>query len=63
MPEALSTGSDGRFIIYNAQEDAYLSFFLRGYKNKSVKADFTSEMIIKMVKDPDYKEPDYETRT
>ena len=56
-----STGPDGRFIVYNAQEDTYLSFFLRGYKRQSVKADFTSEMIIKMVKDPDYKEPNYET--
>jgi TonB family protein len=55
-----NSGSDGRFIIYNAEENAYLSFFLRGYKNQSVKADFTKEMIIKMVKDPDYKEPNYE---
>lgn len=55
-----NSGSDGRFIIYNAEEDTYLSFFLRGYKRLSVKADFKSEMIIKMVKDPDYKEPDYE---
>jgi TonB family protein len=52
--------SDGRFVFYNAEENAYLSFFLRGYKNQSIKADFTKEMIIKMVKDPDYKEPNYE---
>ena len=54
------SGSDGRFILYNIEADAYLSFSLRGYKSQSVKADFISEMIIKMVEDPDYKEPDYE---
>ena len=55
-----STVSDGRFIIYNAEADTYLSFMLRGYKSQSVKADFTKEMIIKMVIDPDYKETNYE---
>jgi TonB family protein len=53
----ISTSSDGRFIVYYAQEDTYLSFSLRGYKSQVVKADFTTEMTIKMVKDPDYKEP------
>lgn len=55
-----NSGSDGRFKIYFAEEDTYLSFMLRGYKGQSIKADFTKEMIIKMVKDPDYKEPKYE---
>jgi len=55
-----NSGSDGRFKIYFAEEDTYLSFMLRGYKEQSIKADFTKEMIIKMVKDPDYKEPKYE---
>ncbi len=53
--------SDGRFVIYNVQEDAYLLFFLRGYKGQTIKADFSSEMVIKMAKDPDYKESDYRT--
>lgn len=55
-----STNRDGRFSIINAESDAYLSLFLRGYKSQSVKVDFTSEMTIKMVKDPNYKEPNYE---
>jgi TonB family protein len=55
-----NSGSDGRFKIYFAEEDTYLSFMLRGYKGQSIKADITKEMIIKMVKDPDYKEPKYE---
>ena len=55
-----NSGSDGRFKIYFAEEDTYLTFMLRGYKGQSIKADFTKEMIIKMVKDPDYKEPKYE---
>jgi TonB family protein len=52
-----NTGPDGRFIIYGAEENTYLSIFLHGYKDKSVKADFTKEMIIKMEKDPDYQKP------
>jgi TonB family protein len=55
-----NSGSDGRFKIYFPEEDTYLSFMLRGYKGQSIKADFTKEMIIKMVKDPEYKEPKYE---
>jgi TonB family protein len=54
------SGSDGRFVLYNIEPDAYLSFALRGYKSQSAKADFKSEMIIKMIKDPEYKEPNYE---
>ncbi len=52
-----NTSSDGRFIMYFVQEDAYLSFSLRGYKGQTIKANFTSEMTIKMINDPDYKEP------
>jgi TonB family protein len=54
---ATYSGTDGRFILYNAEDGTYLSFSLRGYKSMSIKADFKSEMVIKMVKDPDYKEP------
>jgi TonB family protein len=52
-----STDSDGRFKLYDIEEDAYLSFFAPGFKSYSVKADFNSEMVIKMTKDPDYIEP------
>jgi len=55
-----SSGKEGRFTLNNVQEDAYLGLFLRGYKSQSIRADFKSEMIIKMVKDPDYSEPKYE---
>ena len=55
-----SSGKDGRFSLNNVEEDAFIGLFLRGYKSQNVKADFNSEMIIKMVKDPDYKEADYE---
>jgi TonB family protein len=51
------SGSDGRFVINNAQEDAYIMASCTGYKRVSVKAVFTSEMTIKMEKDPEYKEP------
>jgi TonB family protein len=57
------SGSDGRFVLYNIEPDAYLSFSLHGYKSQSAKADFKSEMIIKMIKDPEYKEPKYENAT
>lgn len=49
------TGSDGRFILSNIKKDASLLISGIGYKDLTVKADFTSEMVIKMVKDPEYK--------
>lgn len=59
----ISTDSEGRFRIANIEDDAHLSFMLRGYKSQSIKADFNSEMVIKMIKDPDYVEPNYETES
>jgi TonB family protein len=52
-----TTGQDGRFSIKNVQSDASLLFFYRGYKQFTIKPDFNKEMMVKMVKDPDYKEP------
>lgn len=49
------TGSDGRFALSNIQKDASLSFECIGYKKQAVKADFNSEMVITMEKDPNYK--------
>jgi len=46
-----STDKEGRFTILNAQKDAYLSFYLNGYKRHTFKADFTAEMVVKMEKD------------
>jgi TonB family protein len=57
------SGPDGRFVINYIQADAYLNLFLRGYKTQLIKAEFNSEIIARMVKDEDYKEPEYETAT
>lgn len=46
-----NTDSEGRFTIISAQTDAYLSFYLNGFKRLTVKADFTAEMVVKMEKD------------
>ncbi|HZK61637.1 MAG TPA: energy transducer TonB, partial [Anaerovoracaceae bacterium] len=51
------TGPDGRFAMSNIKEDASLLFFCRGYKRITLKPVFTSEMIVKMERDPEYKEP------
>jgi TonB family protein len=47
-----STDKEGKFSILNAQADAYLSFYLNGYKRQTIKADFASEMVIKMERNP-----------
>ena len=51
----IQTGSDGRFAIGNLQKNVSLRFSCIGYKNQTVKADFTREMVITMEKDPDFK--------
>jgi len=51
----VQSGSDGRFVLKNIQKDASLLVSGIGYKNQTLKPDFTSEMVIKMVKDPNYK--------
>lgn len=48
------TGPDGKFVINNVLDDATIILFRRGYKSQSLKVDFTKEMKIQMVKDPDY---------
>jgi TonB family protein len=53
-----TTSADGRFAVNNLQDDAVLFFSCKGYKGQKIKAVFTSEMTIKMEKDPDYKGPD-----
>lgn len=52
-----TTGPDGRFSIINVQADASIFFSCRGYKQLMLKPVFTSEMTVKMVKDPEYKAP------
>ncbi len=51
----MQTGPDGKFVINNVMDDATIILFCRGYKSQSLKVDFTKEMKIQMVKDPDYK--------
>jgi TonB family protein len=52
----VQSGSDGRFVLNNIQKDASLLVSGIGYKDQILKPDFTSEMVIKMVKDPNYKQ-------
>jgi len=49
------TGTDGRFSLINISENESLLFSCIGYKDQMLKPGFTSDMVIKMVKDPDYK--------
>jgi len=51
----VQSGSDGRFELKNIQKDASLLVSGIGYKDQTLKPDFTSEMVIKMVKDPNYR--------
>ena len=48
-----TSGSDGRFVLGNVPGDSYLIVNCRGYISQTIKADIKSEMIIKMVKDPE----------
>ena len=56
--ESRGTISDeeGHFVIGNVPEDASLVFSYGGYKTQMLKAVFTSEMIVKFLKDPDFNE-------
>ncbi|OFY78621.1 MAG: hypothetical protein A2V46_05205 [Bacteroidetes bacterium RBG_19FT_COMBO_42_7] len=49
------TFPDGRFILSDIQPGASLNIECRGFKTQTLKADFSSMMTIKMVRDPDYK--------
>ena len=51
----VQSDSDGRFELKHIQKDASLLVSGIGYKDQTLKPDFVSEMVIKMVKDPNYK--------
>ena len=51
----VQTDSEGRFTLNDVGKDASLRISGIGYKEQTIKADFTSVMTIKMVKDPDYR--------
>jgi len=50
-----TTGRDGRFELNDVYPEASLLFFCQGYMGLTLKADFTTEMSVKMIKDPDFK--------
>ncbi|MBG0858310.1 MAG: TonB family protein [Bacteroidales bacterium] len=52
---SVTTGSDGRFSLKNIPEDAFLNISCVGYKRQTLKPGFTSEMVVKMIKDPEFK--------
>jgi len=50
-----TTDSDGRFKMTNIQTGTSILIEYRGFKGKTLKADFSSEMVVKLERDPDYK--------
>jgi hypothetical protein len=49
------TFPDGRFTMNNVQPGMQLTIECRGFKAQTLKADFSSMMTVRMVRDPDYK--------
>jgi uncharacterized protein (TIGR02145 family) len=47
--------ADGRFTINDIKSGTSLLIECRGFKSQTHKADFASEMVIKLVRDPDFK--------
>jgi len=45
---------DGRFILKNVKSGATLLFEYSGFKSQILKADFGSEMVVKLIRDPDF---------
>jgi TonB family protein len=45
---------DGRFTLSGLQSGASINIECQGFKTQTLKADFSSMMIVKMVRDPDY---------
>lgn len=54
-----SSGQDGRFVLTVPDDETYLLLSARGYMDKTVKADFKAEMVIRMEKDSSFKESYY----
>lgn len=49
------TFPDGQFTMNDIQPGTLLTIECRGFKTQTLKADFSSIMTVKMVRDPDYK--------
>jgi beta-lactamase regulating signal transducer with metallopeptidase domain len=56
-----STDFDGRFTIDDVESGAPLIIEYRGFEVKTLKADFSKEMIVKLVRDPNFKDPVFVT--
>jgi TonB family protein len=54
-PYKEGTGFDGRFTIDDIQAGATFLVECRGFISQTLKADFGSEMVIRLARDPDYK--------
>lgn len=50
------SGFDGRFNLNDVQSGASLLIGYRGFKAMTIKADFSSEMIVKLARDPNFKD-------
>jgi uncharacterized GH25 family protein len=55
MPYKTSTDFNGRFSIDDLSSGTSLLISYRGFKDQTIKSDFTSELVIRLVRDPDYK--------
>lgn len=53
----VTTDNSGKFTISDVPENSFLVVSFAGYKTQFIKADPDREMSIKLLKDPDYKEP------
>ena len=45
---------DGRFTLYDIKHEASLLIAYSGFKSQTLKADFASEMVVRLVRDPDF---------
>jgi len=45
---------DGRFLVNDINPGTSLLIEYRGFKSQTLKADFASEMVVKLVRDPDF---------
>jgi len=54
-PYKTSTDFNGRFSITDLPAGTSLIITYRGFKDQTIKADFTSELVIRLVRDQDYK--------
>ena len=54
---AVTTDNEGRFVLNNITPDQSLLFFCRGYRQMTLKPDFSKEMSVRLERDPEYMPP------